>query len=320
MDLFELAERPAKSATGLLADTVSAKVVVEAIEIAGEKHEVTEPAAEVAAPPALRYTAAWREFRVALDELEACAGKCNATLNNTFGRGAVVGCDVLKYLEAARSEIFDNMIGWASSRFAAAGSKLEISSYVVAEALGPVSGRRQEHRSLYGGRSYEEEQMRLNDAFDPDAIWSYLEQQYGGDAGARATLAQVAKRLFSAFWMERNQPTEVSGKLKLELHAYSEDSYSSGGGKRYSYSTQDSIRKALHDLGAFALWAEDDETGRSLQSRFNSIPEKVQTRAKYQYGTGVYCVTYQTKIEVFFSPALGQKFRLFIAEFGPDDE
>lgn len=319
MDLFEFAEQSVLAVAAPVEGAQERKIVAEATppEVMSSAIETEPVLLEVVGT---QYTAAWHRYRARVQELQIEASACNKVLSEAIGQPTgEVEINTLSCLEETRKAIFRDLISRACSEFAATGSTLEISSFNVREALGSdIVGQRGECR-LYGGESYEVEQQRLNERFDPDAIWRWLADNYGGNAGERAAHAQVAKRLYSAFWMERRPPVMVSGKLKVEMHAYAEKKYS-GNGWRYSYSTCETLRKALQDLGTFAYWAEDVVTGNALHNRSLSIREDVESREKYQYGPGLYCVTYNTKVDVFFSPALGEKFRLYMAEFcTPED-
>lgn len=268
------------------------------------------------------YTALWRRLCARLDQAVLLSEQAEADSARVLG----LGLDVLGSRYSAWGRMEDwartmraHLVQTAAREFGAAGARAPIDECALNEALGEAAGYMK--RNAYGRASLspEEEAARLRAAFDPDAIWRWLEATYGGEAGERAALAQVGRDLASTLRLESKPPSMRRDQLVIELGVWSEKHYS-GKTRSYSYGSVQTIREARQQLAAFAMWAGDVRTANMLKRDQHDVLDargrsSIVSREKFDFGSIVF-VTFSEKIEIVFNAALAAKFRLFVAKFG----
>lgn len=289
--------------------------------------EVSSGASHATTGPGL--TACWRRMLAARSAAMQIDRDCRADTAAHFGPG--FGVADSPSAETLRAGILDALIAKASLDFAVPGVRIDIDRTSLVEALTTKANhhpeRYDESMFLYNRpearrknhKSREEIEVCLNDDFDPDAIWAYLENHYGGAAGERQALQKVAKAIFSELSLDRKPPEIQKGRLLVRAYA-SVDKGHDGKKREYSYHTREALGKLRRDLAVFAHWAEDAHTASLLKhakvGEVDNWGDDVVSRTKVNFGN-VEWTLFHTNVEIRFTPDLGVKFRQFIVEYGP---
>jgi hypothetical protein len=262
---------------------------------------------DVTLPPSLgtQFDALWKAFQSAvaafatrIDELrvtEQLAAPCEdyasvLKASNLFDRNAI-------FLTVAR-DIRDCLIAKACVRFAPDGATLEIDHHKIHERF-PL-----DHNSG-------------TESFNPVAIWDFLVSQYDGDAGKAIAWRQAADALTRSFGL--NRQTEVktkSGCVILELSVYTEKHFR--GYWELSYSSRESVSKALLNLVAFARWANFDELADECASAAAigyRQRDEVSSRQRFSLGDGCEYVTYLQRFEFRLAAKVAEQLQIFLATF-----
>lgn len=265
----------------------------------------------------LGYTAAWRQVLALFEQAQHLNAQCEGVTKRVFGFGlSIFGSrySSSSRLEEARTWVRQAVIARAQECFAPRSGRFIIDPIDLEEALGSKAG----FPCSRGGRVQAEERQPLNEDFDPDAIWRWCEEQFGGDAGKRVGWQQAAAGLVDLLGLRRHRPDMRGAKLVVAFRTHSEG-LPLKREKRYSYDTQSSILDIRAHLASFAGWAGDEATEDALLHATHLVLDgkrSVETREKLEFGPGMQWVTFLEKIEIHFNPALSVKFREFIAEFG----
>lgn len=159
--------------------------------------------------------------------------------------------------------------------------------------------------------------MGKDDEFDPDRLWLFLEQKYGGQAGVELGYKQLAKTLVRHLGLRGKPPVRKTNRIEFQQNAHVEAKFR--GGWNYSYSSYNWIRETLNALEAFCVWAEDPVSAMKLASyvrRFGHYDE-VTSRERIDLGS-VQMVTFLKSTTYELLGDLGEKFHEFIATYGAE--
>lgn len=296
----------------------------ESVDCSGEQPapEPTASLPEPEAPPATPgYNALWQRIVNRAEQIAAIQADCRADAAQLLGGAVSLISDrhhgSFPDLDQARKDFLALLIRKASQAFTVPGIELKIDEMKLWEALGTKANYAPDRYGRYG--SYEETQARLQAEFDPDAVWAWLEAEYGGDAGQRAALQQVAAKLVSDLGLEHRKPGESKGRLQIECRVWAEERYR--GGRKYSYDTQNRLNQVLRGLAAFADWAGDPKVAHALRhqkvEQLAGYDTPLVSRSKATFAGAIEFQFFYEKAVLTFSQELGQQFRLFIAKFGP---
>lgn len=199
-------------------------------------------------------------------------------------------------------------LSWmAGSQFAPHGGRLQIDEEALAEAF-PVD----HHTDL----------DKLH-AFDPAAIWAWLDARYGGNAGETIAHRQLASRLKSALRLGRKDEIVMkAGYVVLSETAYTE-SYSSG--MQYGYHTYEMINRILVALSEVATWMERHQLSRDLYSHANGTTSSTKVISREKFGFGeqgaeVLMVTFKSSVEFRLRADIAEQLQVFLATYGEHEE
>lgn len=254
-------------------------------------------------------------FRGALNEIAAEERKMLHESNQVFKRTRF---DAIKTLRERADEICQVLVRMASRQFAPPGGWLNIDEHELNEKF--IADFAQRHRSLrddYSPDREEEKQLAALRAFDPKAVWAWLEMRYGGTKGRELGYAQVAATLIKKFKLVAGSPTKtVSGRVVLGHTVYA-NSYTKGE----LHNSEDTAAECLRALATVAHW-RDDHLGaasdlRRLADRLRG-GEKIQSREKFQVEDCLDIVTYINRFEYRLHPGFARKLQEFISTYGTD--
>lgn len=199
-------------------------------------------------------------------------------------------------------------LSWMASRhFAPAEGRLEIDDDKLKESF-PVD-------------RYSD--LAVIEAFDPAAVWAWLETHYGGDAGKTLAYRQLAGRIKSALWLDREEEIVLkAGYVVLSRSAWTE-SYSSG--PQYSHSTYQMIQKALICLGEVADWMGRHQLSRDVSGHANSTRhfDKMISREKFGFGeqgAEILMVTFKSSVEFRLRADFAEQLQIFLGTYRTNEE
>lgn len=288
--LVHKAEEPLGS-NGRATDANSTKFE-EAARGGTPKAEATE-AKETAVATEPGFTAMWLAYRSEVMEsasrIRNVRRRCFGALNVGPGLGAELSDHYM--LRETQSRIVSSIYTLAESTFAPEGGTLKI-----------------ERLSMDLGEDAD---------FNPDQLWTQLEQQYGGEAGVELAHKQLAKVLVDKFCLTRRDPVRRQNYLLIEQSTHAEKKFS--GGWEYSYHSVEWIRQGMNALLEFCAWAGDHATSSKLGEgvrNFRSF-EKLESRKRSDYGA-VHTVSFKERMVYELHGSLGDKFHEFIAIYGAE--
>lgn len=249
------------------------------------------------------------DFNSALNRLEAeMASICERekalvpeTFREHYQRDLVFGerHDYSENRKKAARHVFAVLVRRAETQFAPLGATLKIDS-----------GEIEEHFEL-----------RDNDFanFDPVAVWTHLEEQYGKN-GPEIAYTQAADPIVSLFDISTDSPIKtVSGQLVLEKRVWIDSSTKKYSDRNeLSYGCANDIYALCKALATFAAWADFSILAHDLMSDRSRgrLTGTIESRARYPFGDpkgpSVVVITYTTRYEFRFSPDVGSKLQEFL--------
>lgn len=157
-----------------------------------------------------------------------------------------------------------------------------------------------------------------NEGFDPTAfkpldVWAVLCKEFGGEAGVEQGYREAAKVLIDAFGLLYHREIKRrSNHVALNVSVGTEASFD-GNGRRLCFHSHDTVNATLSALRVFGLWA-----GCCFFSsqRFD-YRDSVLSREHYTLiDDDLECITYYSRFEFRFTPALAERLQVFIATYG----
>lgn len=157
--------------------------------------------------------------------------------------------------------------------------------------------------------------------FDPAAIWDYLEENYGGQAGRNHAWTQAAETIFKELSLGNADKVERKGEfLVVDRSVYTSKRYS--GGMELGNHTADDMRKLFEALVAFASWADKPVLRADLyQFRMHKLVEwqpPVVSRERFGFGVNsldMVLITYFNRFEFRFRQPVAEKLQIFLATY-----
>jgi len=257
---------------------------------------VTEPVeVEVTAEPLKPgFTDFWRAYAGAVKDAEE---RMDTLSKQSFGFMAIghgLGASFNGHfmLKETRESLIDSIYRMAERQFAPAGGKLSI-----------------ERES--------NEIMGKDEEFDPDRLWLFLDEKYGGQAGVELGYKQLARTLVTKLGLRNNAPVRKTNRIELQQSAHAEPRFK--GGWEYSYNTFNWIRETVTALQAFCVWAEDPVSAMKLGDYVRRMGhyDEVKSRQRIDLGS-VQMVTFLKSVTYEILGDLGDKFHEFIATYGAE--
>lgn len=258
-----------------------------------------------------QYKALWLRYRNALEKWasEQCAIRSEERqiLNLHFGEYIrafedMSGHDVRRTLEKSAIEIRKMLVWSAEKLFAPEGVSLKIDGYEIYER-------------------FPTDQDNI-DAFDPVAIWSYLEQKYGGDFGEKLAWQQVAKGFKSKFNLDEGEKVVIkNGYIVLDRSVWLDDFDKKQYKKnRLSFGCAETVSQSLNVLSEIARWSDRVALShdlRRLTRTFSDRTYEIQSRAKHPAGDNgeVIIVTYTSRFEFLIRQDFAEQLQVFLGTF-----
>lgn len=212
------------------------------------------------------------------------------------------GHDVGRTLEKSAIEIRKMLVWSAEKLFAPQGVSLKIDGYEIYER-------------------FPTDQDNI-DAFDPVAIWSYLEQKYGGDFGEKLAWQQVAKGFKSKFNLDEGEKVVIkNGYIVLDRPVWLDDFDKKYHKKnRLSFGCVESISQSLNVLSEIARWSDRIALSHDLHRlnrTFSDRTYEVQSRAKHPAGHNgeVIIVTYTSRFEFLIRQDFAEQLQVFLGTY-----
>lgn len=189
---------------------------------------------------------------------------------------------------------------------------------VFAPAGGNLTINDSELREMF---EYDEEKP---EKYSLKAIWDFLEQTYGGQAGEEQAWRQTADTLVKKFGLKhRKEVVRKAGRAILELSVYLDDFDKKHSGKnKLSYSSGETVTKVLMELRAFATWSQDialaNDLGRLYSNFSHNRHDGLISREQFLCGDNqeIILVTYHNKFEFRLTDACASQLQLFLGMYG----
>ena len=328
LEEVELADKQATNVAGEQATSVSAarsslieRTAQEVVQTPTPLEEI-EPTAAQAEPVSPGFTAAWhRLWRTWLVATTACQLR-EEDVKEVFGYSPTL-CSPRPPREI-RGALVRAVIAKAQQAFSLPGETLSISEDSVKRALGPVAGAFPTvDRHLWDfdvrfsfTRGHEALENECAAAFDPDAVWGHLEQQYGGDARQKRLYQQAAEALFRHLSLAKQPPGEKMGRMLVSVGVRSDKL---AEGSVYVDSSVQMLQHIRSGLEVVAQWAGDVATASALKNKDVPALKKsgvIVSRSAHRFGS-IEWVFFVGKVDILFNEDFGVKFRRFIAEHAP---
>lgn len=275
--------------------------------------EVIQAVPEDDTPPTVgeQYKALWMRYRNALENWasEQCAIRSEERRILNHNRSEymrafedMTGNDVRRTLESRAAEVRKMMVWTAEKVFEPEGVSLKIDGYDIHERF-----------------PSDEDNI---DSFDPVAIWSYLEQKYGGDFGEKLAWQQVAKGFKSKFNLDDGEEVVIKGGyIVLErpvwLDGFDKKHYKKN---RLSFGCVESISQSLNVLSEIARWSDRIALSHDLcrlNRTFSDRTYEIQSRAKHPAGDNgeVIIVTYTSRFEFLIRQDFAEQLQVFLGTY-----
>ncbi|CAM5529694.1 hypothetical protein TMEC54S_00238 [Thauera mechernichensis] len=289
---------------------IASEINEEALEMVPE---VIQAVPEDDTPPTVgeQYKALWVRYRNALEnwaneqcEIRSEERRILNRHHNEYMRAFedMTSYDVRRTLESRAAEIRKMMVWTAEKVFAPEGVSLKIDGYDIHERF----------------RSDEDN----IDAFDPVAIWSYLEQKYGGDFGEKLAWQQVARGFKSKFNLDEGDKVVIkNGYIVLERSVWLDDFDKKQYKKnRLAFGCVESISQSLNVLSEIARWSDRIALSHDLHRlnrTFSDRTYEVQSRAKHPAGDNgeVIIVTYTSRFEFLIRQDFAEQLQVFLGTY-----
>jgi len=205
--------------------------------------------------------------------------------------------------------------------------------HMAEQSFAPPHGARlaicvENYRSRFMGQILEK---RGNDRdwsrFDPAAVWEALEADYGGEKGHHSAFRDLAKQIASVFSIKPGAPLDYKkGAVVLNQRIYLDRfGQKNTNAARLEHHSHEDFSRLCHNLVAFVRWAtEDDEGGDGWRTALQlqqlahewSYHHPIESRKHYCFGNGsISLITYNTRFEWRFAPALTEKLQLFLSMY-----
>lgn len=275
--------------------------------------EVIQAVPEDDTPPTVgeQYKALWVRYRNALENWasEQCEIRSEERRILNLHRSEYMrafedmsGHDVGRTLEKSAIEIRKMLVWSAEKLFAPQGVSLKIDGYEIYER-------------------FPTDQDNI-DAFDPVAIWSYLEQKYGGDFGEKLAWQQVAKGFKSKFNLDEGEKVVIkNGYIVLDRPVWLDDFDKKYHKKnRLSFGCVESISQSLNVLSEIARWSDRIALSHDLHRLNRTFSDRtceVQSRAKHPAGHNgeVIIVTYTSRFEFLIRQDFAEQLQVFLGTY-----
>lgn len=258
-----------------------------------------------------QYKALWLRYRNALEKWasEQCAIRSEERRILNHHRSEYMrafedmsGHDVGRTLEKSAIEIRKMLVWSAEKLFAPEGVSLKIDGYEIYER-------------------FPTDQDNI-DAFDPVAIWSYLEQKYGGDFGEKLAWQQVAKAFKSKFNLDEGEKVVIkNGYIVLDRSVWLDDFDKKQYKKnRLQFGCVERVSQSLNVLSEIARWSDRFALSHDLlrlNRTFSDRTYEVQSRAKHPAGDNgeVIIVTYTSRFEFLIRQDFAEQLQVFLGTY-----
>jgi hypothetical protein len=275
--------------------------------------ESVEESIEHDAPASVgeHYKALWLRYRKGLEAWSHEQCSIRSVERNLVDRNVgkymrafdeVCEIDTRRILSSRASEIRKMLIWMAEKLFAPHGVTLKIDGYEVFERF-----------------PCERDDI---ESFDPVAIWTYLENKYGGSFGAKLAWQQVAKGFKSKFNLDRDEEVVVKGGyIILDKRIWIDDFDKKYHKKnRLTYSCCESLSQAINVLSEIARWSERHVLSSDLlrmASKFNDRGYEIESRERLAAGKDgeVVVVTYTSRFEFRVRQDFAEEIQVFLGSF-----
>ena len=283
-----------------------------------EREEATGQVVAAVAPPEKKtepqLNDVFSHFLQYKSRIEALAAEQGSFENELFGRSFTDAPKTEDLRELARRS-FAALVYRAENEFAPSGGKLKIDSYEVTEQTNQSDWEEKFNRSWRDG------DHRCTQPLDLDAVWKYLEETYGGDAGIKAGYTQQASFLIKELNLgSKDGMKRTSSAVVAVRRLYSEkQTYGSNKGKfEVHYGSRESLNNLFCAIACFAEWAELDALAIAAHPCRHTIGDyhfAFESRDKHHF-PGLDVVFFKEQIEFRFSHEVAEKLKLFLGTFG----
>lgn len=156
--------------------------------------------------------------------------------------------------------------------------------------------------------------------FHPSHVWAALEADFGGNKGEEQGFQQAAQQIIGGFRIHEGDTMPFkAGCYQLNISMYLDSIDKKWGRNRYSYSCKEGLGTLANGLEVFMRWADNSHGGMRVRQELFQVAryhDDVEPRKKYICDDELMFITYQNRIEVRFSKALGEKLQVFLGLYG----
>lgn len=271
----------------------------------------TSPAPTVEAPPKLNDLFA--HFLKYKERIESLASHQASIENDLLGQSYTRTPNTDSLRDLANSAL-RTLIHRAEQSFAPSGGKLSIDSSEVLEETNQSDWERKFSDTWRNG------DHQSTQPLDLDAIWKFLEESYGGEAGIKAGYRQQAVllvkqlNLASSEGMKRTASSVIAVR---RLYSEKKDWGPDKGKYEIHHGSRGDLNLLWCAISCFAEWADLDALAiaihpcRHLLGDYNYA---FQSRDKHQF-PGLEVVMFKDRMEFRFSHEVAEKLKLFLGSF-----
>jgi hypothetical protein len=155
--------------------------------------------------------------------------------------------------------------------------------------------------------------------FSPLKTWGYLEEHFGGDAGAQSTYRKAARQLLDPTFsnIAQNRREYVKDRMCITVNVDARTDIMNEC-KELDWKSLVDIQRFLNTLQTVAHWAGID---LMLHNYWSSVSQRaITSREIVPLADALVCQTYFTKFVFKCSPELSHAIERFLIEFSPQGE
>lgn len=203
----------------------------------------------------------------------------------------------------------------AEQAFAPSGGKLTIDPYEATKQTGQYDWEETFCRTWRNG------DHQSTQPLDLDAVWKYLEETYGGDAGIKAGYRQQAQLLIKELNLESKDGMKRTASAVIAVRRLYSEKATYGVNKgmfEVHYGSRECLNNLFRAIACFAEWAELDAlavAAHPCRHEIGNYQFAFESRDKHLF-PGLEVVFFKERMEFRFSHEVAEKLKLFLGSFG----
>lgn len=153
--------------------------------------------------------------------------------------------------------------------------------------------------------------------FDPAAVWADILAHYDGVLGHEVGYKEAAKAIVRFFCLARGKALERKAGCVVLNQRIIEDGYTAG---QISTTSRMEMTDFQRHWCTFALWAGEEADGKGLCRFIDQVnySYRVESRARIAISAHLTVITYRSRFEYRFTPALAESLQTFVSAYGAE--